>query len=111
MENMNNTIISSLRIVLAIIITTAVSAVLEIGIINVSHAQVTPGQNPMCDPSDAFVNSTESKICGLPKTPLAPASPATTEPPKPISPSSPGTITPPSETTPTQQGPVPGLLP
>jgi len=60
---------------------------LEIGIINVSHAQVTPGQNPMCDPSDTHVNTTESKICGVPKTPSAPAPPTTTEPTRPISPS------------------------
>jgi hypothetical protein len=78
-----NRIISSVAIVLfAIIITTiaAVSIVLESGIINVSHGQLlqrspptgskvtTPGANPMCDPTDTSINTTESHVCGLPKT-------------------------------------------
>ena len=67
----------------------AITAALEIGIIKVSHAQVTQGQNPMCDPTDRFINTTESHVCGIPKTPLAtPAEPTTTEPPNSITPPS-----------------------
>ena len=59
----------------------AVSAALEIGIINVSQAQVTPSatnttispalKSKICYPGNpklAFVNTTESNICGLPKS-------------------------------------------
>ena len=68
---------------------------------NVSHAQVlqrilstgsevtTPGVNPMCDPNDRHVNTRESHVCGLPKTPSATAEPTTTESPSFISPTSP----------------------
>src|SRR6188472_2968299 len=119
-----NKILSSAGIVLfATIITgTAASMVLESGIINVSHAQVlqrspstgsevtTPGQNPMCDPTDRNVNTTESHVCGIPKTPSATgaAEPTTTESPSSISPTSPGSITPPSGS-PLES--IPGLLP
>ena len=72
-------------VVLAAAITSA-SAVLEIGIINGSQAQVTPSptspsptnttvspalKSKMCDPNNPklrFVNTTESNICGIPKT-------------------------------------------
>jgi hypothetical protein len=123
-----NVIISCVGIVLfAIIITAAAAAsiVLESGIINVSYAQVlqrlpstgskvtTPGANPMCDPTDRNVNTTESHVCGIPKTPSATgATPesTTTEPPGSVSPSSPGSTTifpqPPSGT---QESPIPGL--
>jgi cell division protein FtsI/penicillin-binding protein 2 len=65
----------------------------------------------ICDPNNpklAFVNTTESNICGLPKsiknvTTTTPTTPTPT-------PSSPKPITPtPSETTPTPQEPIPGL--
>jgi hypothetical protein len=69
---------SSLLAIAVVVVST--SAVLEIGIINVSYAQVTPSQNPMCDPTDKFINTTESKVCGLPKTPMAPVGPTTTPP-------------------------------
>ena len=123
-----NVIISCVGIVLfAIIITAAAAAsiVLESGIINVSYAQVlqrlpstgskvtTPGANPMCDPTDRNVNTTESHVCGIPKTPSATgATPesTTTEPPGSVSPSSPGSTTifppPPSGT---QESPILGL--
>ena len=108
-----NKILSSAGIVLfATIITgTAASMVLESGIINISHAQVlqrspstgsevtTPGQNPMCDPTYRHVNTTESHVCGIPKTPSvtgAAAGTTTTESPSSISPTSPGSMTPPS---------------
>ena len=84
-----------------IVLVTAATVALEIGIINVSHAQVTPSQNPMCDPTDRFINTTESHVCGIPKTPSATgAEPTTTEPPS--------SITPPSASG-TPEAPIPGL--
>ena len=78
--------ISFTAVVLAAAIASA-SAVLEIGIINGSQAQVTPSsptsssptnktvspelKSEMCDPNNPklrFVNTTESNICGIPKT-------------------------------------------
>jgi hypothetical protein len=123
-----NKILSSAGIVLfaiIIIITAAAAAsmVLESGIINVSYAQVlqcspstrseitTPGQNPVCDPTDRHVNTTESHVCGIPKTPSATGAAAgttTTESPSSISPTSPGSLTPPSGS-PLES--IPGLLP
>jgi hypothetical protein len=115
-----NIIISCAGIVLfAIIITAAAAAsiVLESGIINVSYAQVlqrlpsagsevtTPGANPMCDPTDRNVNTTESHLCGIPKTPSAiEATPesTTTEPPGST------TIFPPPPSG-TQESPIPGV--
>jgi hypothetical protein len=110
--------ISSIGIVLFSTITTtaAASIVLEGGLINVSHAQVlqrlsstesevtTAGANPMCDPTDRNVNTTESHVCGLPKTPSATgaAVSTTTEPPGSTTSSPP----PPSGT---QESPIPGL--
>jgi hypothetical protein len=112
-------ILSSAGIVLfAIIIigTAAGSIVLEGGIINVSHAQVlqrspstgsevtTPEANPTCDLTDRHVNTRESHVCGIPKTPSATG--ATTEP---ITTESPSSITsPPSGTS---EAPIPGLFP
>ena len=111
-------------VVILVIAALAVSAILEIGLINTSYAQVTPGQNPMCDPSDMHINGTESRACGVPKTPSSLSSavnsttttagatiPTTTESPKPLSSPSPQSITPPSENATTQQGIIPGLLP
>ena len=109
-----NGIISSVGVVLfAIIITTAAaSIVLESGIINLSYAQVlqrlpstgsegtTPGANPMCDPTDRSINTTESHVCGVPKTPSAIATgPVTIESPSSITPSG------------SSLEPIPGLLP
>jgi hypothetical protein len=83
----------------AIIITAAAAAasiVLESGIINVSYAQIlqrspstgsevtTPGANPICDPTDRHVNTRESHVCGIPKTPSATG--AAAESPNSISP-------------------------
>jgi hypothetical protein len=52
-------------------------------------AQVTTEENPMCDPTDKNINATESRVCGVPKTPLTTTTPTstTTEPPSSISPS------------------------
>jgi hypothetical protein len=114
-----NVIISCAGIVLFAIIITALSAsiVLESGIINVSYAQVlqrlpstgsevtTPGANPMCDPTDRNVNTTESHVCGIPKTPAATgaAESTTTEP------SGSTTTSPPPPPSGTQESPIPGL--
>jgi hypothetical protein len=69
------------------------------------------GANPMCNATDRNVNTTESHVCGIPKTPSATgATPesTTTEPPGSMSPSSPGSTTifppPPSGT---QESPIP----
>jgi hypothetical protein len=89
---------------IVVVVVVASSAVLGIGIINTAQAQeeeqtpssalpslplptspstttsntISPGQNPMCDPTDKFINTTESKICGVPKSPMAPVGPTTT---------------------------------
>jgi hypothetical protein len=73
-------------VVVIVVVVVAYSVVLEIGIINVSYAQVAakPGQNPMCDPNNPklkFVNTTESHVCGIPKTPLAITTNSTTPTP------------------------------
>jgi hypothetical protein len=84
-KKMNRVINSVGMVLFAIIITTtaAASIVLESGIINLSYAQVlhpspstgpdvtTPGQNPVCDSTDRNVNTRESHVCGIPKTPSA----------------------------------------
>jgi hypothetical protein len=107
METMN-AIIRSIGMVLSlfaiVVVVVASSAVLGIGIINMAQAQeeeqtpssalpslplptspstttsntISPGQNPMCDPTDKFINTTESKVCGVPKSPMAPVGPTTT---------------------------------
>jgi hypothetical protein len=70
-----NNIIGSVGISFTIVVLIAVAiAVLEIGIMNVGHAQVfqkTPGENPACDPTDTSINASESRVCGVPKTPSA----------------------------------------
>lgn len=73
-------------VVVIVVVVVASSVLLEIGIINVSYAQVAakPGQNPMCDPNNPklkFVNTTESHVCGIPKTPLAITTNSTTPTP------------------------------
>jgi hypothetical protein len=52
-------------------------------------AQVTPVGNPMCDPTDKNINASESRVCGVPKTPSAAttSTSTTTEQPSTISPS------------------------
>jgi len=61
-------------------------------VLTTGGAQVTPGENPMCDATDKNINATESRVCGVPKTPstttTTPTS-TTTEPPSSISPSLP----------------------
>src|SRR6188472_2253750 len=97
-KKMNKVINSVGMVLFAIIITgtAAASMVLESGIINVSHAQVlqrspstgsgvtTPEANPTCDPTDSNVNTRESHVCGIPKTPSATG--AAAESPSSISP-------------------------
>ena len=97
----------------------AISAVLETGMTNVSYAQISQGQNPICDPSDTHVNGIESRTCGIPKTSSlsssvganSPTTTTTTGPSTPLSASSSSApATTPSENT-TTQGIIPGLLP
>jgi hypothetical protein len=131
---------SFIAVVIAI---AAIGAVLEIGIINGSQAQLlqkapptapslstSPPPSPtntsvspevkskLCDPNNPklrFVNATESKICGIPKTmknvttttPAPTSIPSPT--PKPISPLSPDPITPPPSENPPQEAPIPGI--
>src|ERR671931_416413 len=43
------------------------------GQVNMTSSSLTPEQKAkICDPNDPFVNSTESEICGVPKTINAP---------------------------------------
>jgi hypothetical protein len=53
----------------------------NVGIAQGQGNNVTPSLTPqqkaaMCDPSDKFVNDTESKICGIPPTPINTTLPA-----------------------------------
>jgi hypothetical protein len=61
-------------------------------------------QNAMCDPNDKSINSTESRICGVPKT-TAPSSAENNTA------SITGTTTPPLSGNTTTQGDVPGVIP
>jgi hypothetical protein len=101
-----------------------------------NHTVLPAVKTKLCDPNNpklSFVNTTESNICGIPKTiknvttttptptptskpisplspkPISPLSPKPISPlsPKPISPLSPKPITPPSE--PSPQEDIPGL--
>jgi hypothetical protein len=93
-----------MKYAIAIFITTlAASVILEIGIVNWSYAQVVTAPNSMCEPNDKHVNATESRECGIPKTPsLSSAANSTT--------STAGTTTAPSENTTIPQGAIPGLF-
>jgi len=92
----------TLLAVVVIAAAAAVSAMLEIRIINMSHAQVRQSatnttispalKSKICYPGNpklAFVNTTESNICGLPKS-IKNVTTTTSTPkptPKPIAPS------------------------
>jgi len=94
------TLLAVVVIVAAVVV--AVSAMLEIRIINISHAQVRQSatnttispalKSKICYPGNpklAFVNTTESNICGLPKS-IKNVTTTTSTPkptPKPIAPS------------------------
>ena len=94
------TLLAVVVIVAAVVV--AVSAMLEIRIINMSHAQVRQSatnttispalKSKICYPGNpklAFVNTTESNICGLPKS-IKNVTTTTSTPkptPKPIAPS------------------------
>jgi hypothetical protein len=69
---------------------------------NVTSSLTSQQKAAMCNPSDKFVNDTESSICGIPKTPTNMTTSAVktttgTEAPSPT----PGTSIAPSDTTPT----------
>ena len=60
-------------IIMVSIIAAAVNLALDFGIVNLSQAQKMPLLTPQqkaatCHPNDKFVNTTESVICGLPKS-------------------------------------------
>jgi hypothetical protein len=85
-----------------------------------TNTTISPQEkSKLCDPNNPklrFVNTTESKICGLPITiknvTTTTPTPTTSIPPptpKPISPSSPNPITPPPSENPPQEAPIPGL--
>jgi hypothetical protein len=89
-----------------LVVFTAIIVVLAFGTLNVAQGQaggggggnitLTPAQKAaMCDPNNPslkFVNTTESHICGIPKSP-SPNSTATSQLPTPTSPSVPASPT------------------
>jgi hypothetical protein len=89
-----------------LVVFTAIVIVLAFGTLNVAQGQaggggggnitLTPAQKAaMCDPNNPslkFVNTTESHICGIPKSP-SPNSTATSQLPTPTSPSVPASPT------------------
>jgi hypothetical protein len=89
-----------------LVVFTATIIVLTFGTLNVAQGQaggggggnitLTPAQKAaMCDPNNPslkFVNTTESHICGIPKSP-SPNSTATSQLPTPTSPSVPASPT------------------
>jgi len=91
-----------LTVAAAIISVLAMSIVFSVSSLNIALGQglikqppssstLTPAQRAMCDPNNpklAFVNTTESHICGLPKSP-SPNSTATAQLPTPTTPSGP----------------------
>jgi hypothetical protein len=89
------------------IATVATNVILEIGFINLSYAQVAPTPNSICEPNDKHVNATESRECGIPKTPSVSSSSANSRT------STTGITTPPLplQNTTTSQGAIPGLIP
>jgi hypothetical protein len=140
-STLNMSIRMSFTAVVLVAALATASVVLEVGIINRSQAQsgqtpsarLSPSTSPpptssaispqekskLCDPNNPklrFVNTTESKICGLPitiknvttATPIPTTSIPTTTP-KSIPPSSPKPITPSPSENPSQEAPIPGL--
>ena len=85
----------------------AATAILEIGLIKLGYAQVTAGQNPMCDPSDIHINGTESRACGVQKTPSSSSAVANST----TTSAAVTTTVHPSQNMTSLQGPIPGLLP
>jgi hypothetical protein len=88
-----------------LVVFTAIIVVLALGTLNVAQGQagggggnitLTPAQKAaMCDPNNPslkFVNTTESHICGIPKSP-SPNSTAASQLPTPTSPSVPASPT------------------
>jgi hypothetical protein len=116
--------VSFTAIVVALIVA---SAVLEIGIIDGSQAQVLQKTAPtnsiispqekskLCDPNNpklGFVNTTESHICGIPKSVknvTAAATPTSSTTSMPPQPSSPKPVTPPSSEPSPPTEDIPGL--
>jgi hypothetical protein len=88
------------------IFTVLVLSIVELAEFNsFGTAKGQANQNAMCDPNDKSINSTESRICGVPKT-TAPSSAENNTA------SITGTTTPPSFSGNTAtQGDVPGVIP
>jgi hypothetical protein len=73
-------------IILAVSVVVTVTVLAQFGIFGTAQGQgnltignvtLTPEQRAaICDPSDTHVNTTESKICGIPKTPTNITTPA-----------------------------------
>lgn len=68
-----NVVVVVIIVVVGVISSLVVSLMLELGFANVSQAQTTPIVTPqqkaaICHPNDKFVNTTESIICGVPKS-------------------------------------------
>ena len=133
--NMKNLPITRMTVSKAIVVAfvTAIITLFGSGVFNITQAQTPPAPSSpaptnktalppaikakICDPNNpklAFVNTTESNICGLPKsikniTTTTTTTPTPTLTPKPITPpSSPKPITPPSEPSPPAED-IPGL--
>ena len=137
--NMKNLPITRMTVSKAIVVAfvTAIITLFGSGVFNITQAQTPSAPSSpaptnktalppaikakICDPNNpklAFVNTTESNICGLPKsvknvtttTPTTPTTPTPTpSSPKPITPPSlPKPITPPSEPSPPAEN-IPGL--
>lgn len=69
----NVVVVVVIIVVVGVISSLVVSLALELGFANVSQAQTTPMVTPqqkaaICHPNDKFVNTTESIICGVPKS-------------------------------------------
>ena len=68
-----NVVVVVIIVVVGVISSLVVSLALELGFANVSQARTTPMVTPqqkaaICHPNDKFVNTTESIICGVPKS-------------------------------------------
>ena len=90
---------------IATILVVSIVELAEFSSFGSAKGQVTTQQNTaMCDLNDKSINSTESRICGVPKT-TAPSSAENSTA------SITGTTTPPSAFDNTTQGSMPGVIP
>jgi hypothetical protein len=71
-------------IVISTIFAASIVTLTGFGSVGIAQGQANPTLTPeqktgMCDPNDKFVNTTESRICGIPKTPASSANATTSE--------------------------------